>query len=636
MNDASDFDHIYATVQGVAMVSRANQPENVVPTLGIVVDPGDLTLPDRGDLTLPDRFTNLFPRIDGVFEGGGALGAAFSGALRLLEDNFIWFGRVAGTSAGAITAALVAAGYSAREIDWLMSAHGNPGPRPASLAAELEPIEFLQFLDPLADVSTISEDAMRRSFLHRVLRGEIINQIREATLDAVPGRADLIELIINALAASFPPFGIALQVEGARDLAQQVLNGVLGFFPAEPRLGDFPDFFDTSALREDFADSVWRFIAGLPLTGFFLRQSTQLLHEGSLFLGETFLQTMDRLLRASKSKRQNGGAVRFQDLQIPLSVAAADLRTRQLVTYSSGTHPDMPVAEAVRQSMSIPVAFEPREGYIVDGGVYSNFPAWMLSNSADYLWPEGTADPIRPKIGFALEDGHKTPSEWQLSPPKFQARGNPPAVELHDVLVATLQAAIDAHQVGFPDFDVPDLLDTAPMKLFEIAFGMSAARNSNQEVTRQTIARAVFPEGSYYDVPIPLLGFHWLDFALNLQKRDLDSIRQRGWRAALESLTSKNGDTQPLLVGKQGQNPYATSTSLEHEAPLGMYIEDRLLNLERQVSKLLTLEERIDVLIQRLGELGPTITVPAGSAATPGPGATIPAEDDLTFVGGFQ
>ncbi len=55
-------------------------------------------------------------KYDGVFEGGGVKGIALIGALKRLEEEGVEFGRVAGTSAGAITTALVAAGYKADEI----------------------------------------------------------------------------------------------------------------------------------------------------------------------------------------------------------------------------------------------------------------------------------------------------------------------------------------------------------------------------------------------------------------------------------------------------------------------------------------------------------------------------------------
>ena len=53
----------------------------------------------------------------GVFEGGGAKGVAFTGALLALRDLHCWFSAVAGASAGAITAALVAAGLTPEQID---------------------------------------------------------------------------------------------------------------------------------------------------------------------------------------------------------------------------------------------------------------------------------------------------------------------------------------------------------------------------------------------------------------------------------------------------------------------------------------------------------------------------------------
>ena len=44
----------------------------------------------------------------GVFEGGGAKGVAYTGALLAMAESKCWFRAVAGASAGAITAALVA------------------------------------------------------------------------------------------------------------------------------------------------------------------------------------------------------------------------------------------------------------------------------------------------------------------------------------------------------------------------------------------------------------------------------------------------------------------------------------------------------------------------------------------------
>lgn len=55
-------------------------------------------------------------KLDAVFEGGGVRGIGLVGAIAVVEETGYAFENVAGTSAGAIVAALVAAGYSAAEL----------------------------------------------------------------------------------------------------------------------------------------------------------------------------------------------------------------------------------------------------------------------------------------------------------------------------------------------------------------------------------------------------------------------------------------------------------------------------------------------------------------------------------------
>ncbi|KGX90892.1 hypothetical protein N781_05860 [Pontibacillus halophilus JSM 076056 = DSM 19796] len=57
--------------------------------------------------------------IDGVFSGGGVKGIAFIGAIEEIESRGYTFKRVAGTSAGAIIAAFLAAGYRSKDISEL-------------------------------------------------------------------------------------------------------------------------------------------------------------------------------------------------------------------------------------------------------------------------------------------------------------------------------------------------------------------------------------------------------------------------------------------------------------------------------------------------------------------------------------
>ncbi|HZW82767.1 MAG TPA: patatin-like phospholipase family protein, partial [Candidatus Deferrimicrobium sp.] len=56
------------------------------------------------------------PKCDAVFEGGGVKGIGLVGAVLALEEAGYEFINLAGTSAGAIVASLLAVGYSGTEI----------------------------------------------------------------------------------------------------------------------------------------------------------------------------------------------------------------------------------------------------------------------------------------------------------------------------------------------------------------------------------------------------------------------------------------------------------------------------------------------------------------------------------------
>lgn len=92
---------------------------------------------------------------DIVFEGGGAKGSAFVGGLMVLQEHGHTWRRLVGTSAGAITAALLAAGYTPQELLQAVNEKGPDG-RP----------RFASFMDvPVAadfDQTTIDDsDTMR-------------------------------------------------------------------------------------------------------------------------------------------------------------------------------------------------------------------------------------------------------------------------------------------------------------------------------------------------------------------------------------------------------------------------------------------------------------------------------------------
>jgi NTE family protein len=62
------------------------------------------------------RGGGLRVKVDGVFEGGGMKAIGLAGAIGVVESKGFTWNRTAGTSSGAIIASLLAAGYTAKEI----------------------------------------------------------------------------------------------------------------------------------------------------------------------------------------------------------------------------------------------------------------------------------------------------------------------------------------------------------------------------------------------------------------------------------------------------------------------------------------------------------------------------------------
>ena len=70
----------------------------------------------HSDTTSQPPADNGITYVNGVFKGGGAKGIAYAGALQAMHERRIWFKSVAGASAGAITASLIAAGMTHEQV----------------------------------------------------------------------------------------------------------------------------------------------------------------------------------------------------------------------------------------------------------------------------------------------------------------------------------------------------------------------------------------------------------------------------------------------------------------------------------------------------------------------------------------
>jgi len=266
-------------------------------------------------------------KTDAVFEGGGVKGIGLVGAVYEIENAKYEFENIAGTSAGAIVASLLAAGYKSEEIK-----------------AELERLNYNDFKD-------------------------------EGLLDKL---------------------------------------GVIG--------------------------------KGLSI-GF----------EYGIYEGEYFEDWLDNLLRAKGKSTFGDIKTQYSEdkYKYKLQVIAADITDRKLLVLPGdlkdfGYDPDQfSISRAVRMSMSIPVFFEPvklrdnsgRTHYIVDGGVLSNYPVWLLD--------DGSKKPEWPTFGFKLVE----PDKRAFKGPDRNPINNP--ISFLKAVMGTMMDAHDNYHISRTrgDFD---------------------------------------------------------------------------------------------------------------------------------------------------------------------------------------
>ena len=92
------------------------------------------------------------------------------------------------------------------------------------------------------------------------------------------------------------------------------------------------------------------------------------------------------------------------DCEIPFTAIASDLQTGRVQTFSTTSHPQMLVADAILASMSIPDVFPAFQGRYVDGGVLCNLGVQYLPKAGRRLALRVTeAQTVGPVTGFVDE-----------------------------------------------------------------------------------------------------------------------------------------------------------------------------------------------------------------------------------------
>ncbi len=305
-------------------------------------------------------------KFDVVFEGGGAKGSVFVGALEVLLGAGHTIRRLVGTSAGAITATFIAAGYTPAEMLAAITEQRDGKPR------------FASFMDipRAADFDQATRDT---------------SQLK-SILDSV----------------DLP--GVPNFIEGA--VHQQLL---------------------TELLRNERFCQIFGFIEC-----------------GGIYSGQAFVEWLQEKL-AVKGVAAGCTLGQFQTQKgRDLSLVVTDTTNHQMLVLNHRTAPNVPVAMAVRMSMSIPfvwreITWKPEWGSyqgssktgstIVDGGVLSNFPIDLVAGSDGRIRSiMGDTDPAAAlNLGLLIDEDLTVPG---VSP-------TPPSRSTNLKTVARIQRLVD-------------------------------------------------------------------------------------------------------------------------------------------------------------------------------------------------
>ncbi|RZU75859.1 putative acylesterase/phospholipase RssA [Micromonospora kangleipakensis] len=291
-----------------------------------------------------------------VFEGGGGKGFAYLGALDVLRehdvfDHVVGYG---GASAGAITAMLLAAGYTVDEIREFMK---RPGSVPGVSIDSFE--DFFESSTPR---------------LVPVVGGpyrQVTDSDEERKLISVLRKHVVLEWGMDAVMTSglFCPVGAMLYL---------ALKAWVGKYAKklDDVLTENKDKRLVRLLRAQWPEYV-----------------AYLSRDMGVFSGSRARDTLDTLL-GNKMRNASGIPGRhttFRQLLAgprgaKLLVTGTNLTTGATQIFSPDHTPDFPVADAVRISMGLPFIFKPyvidgpaRDGWpapgtYVDGGVWNNLP----------------------------------------------------------------------------------------------------------------------------------------------------------------------------------------------------------------------------------------------------------------------
>jgi NTE family protein len=391
-----------------------------------------------------------------IFEGGGAKGIAHAGALKSAEKRFEFVG-VAGTSAGAIMAALVAAGYTADEVF-------NPKDPNSILGSDLTQLldagEW-SMLSHIKDRAKRKEEKRKKG--NRKRKKSIKNGVQKVEKKRSflgVARAFRYALTVSLLGFLFCLVYYGYVLVGAI-LVFTIASSSFIYVLRNQLMSICRMAFIWLAVHYHGAKN-WRLLCSLSK-----RQGVM----GTDPIREWLNELLRKKLQEKHPKVEFGKDILFRDITVPLKVIAADHEKAQIRVFSSVSDPTLSVADAVCASISIPFVFTPKkigETEYIDGGIMSNFPAWVFDREIP------SKSPFTPIIGFRLVS---TDSRDENARPDFFNYLTSVALcsmfgdnKLETRKVGNLKEVLIPVKLGTLDFDAePDDKETAYNTAFQVA-----------------------------------------------------------------------------------------------------------------------------------------------------------------------
>jgi len=358
--------------------------------------------------------------VNGVFKGGGPKGTAFAGAIIEFEKQTQWRA-VAGTSAGAMTAALIAAGYDGKsysnilkELDFtsLLDLHSlddvQRAAYPRTLGSNIDIFTNIlknidgSMLEPANEYK--SEDKLRQRIeeyeCHKMgwparikheAKSWIGNPVKHA---ATKG--------LSSLVNGFVPSYLSTALKAYTGATSEIRKKAMMDFLMSTIGCDLPEPIKNKMLTNNELDydKVISIVLGI-------------YYKDGAFKGNKCIELMESYLQAAlRDKEDLSKPVTFRELCIPCKVTASDLSKKRVLTFPDDLQEygydgkdgrmhylDFSVAEAVKASMSLPLVFEPfylplesskqsdgtykEYSTLVDGGLLNNFPVFEFTDHSN-------------------------------------------------------------------------------------------------------------------------------------------------------------------------------------------------------------------------------------------------------------